>query len=101
MDWQTPSRGERMKDIFTSSIRVPKHDVPLIYTEVGINILKNKAEFKGKGDPFKSKNLYNVYFDNFFHPRNFNKTKIKKNINDYILILLVNKIQKDLICYNS
>ena len=90
-----------MKDIFTSSIRVPKHDVPLIYTEVGINILKNKAEFKGKGDPFKSKNLYNVYFDNFFHPRNFNKTKIKKNINDYILILLVNKIQKDLICYNS
>ena len=74
-----------MKDIFTSSIRVPKHDVPLIYTEVGINILKNKAEFKGKGDPFKSKNLYNVYFDNFFHPRNFNKTKIKKNINDYIL----------------
>ena len=48
-----------------------------------INILKNKAEFKGQGDPFKSKNLYNVYFGNFFYPRNFNKTKMKKNINDY------------------
>ena len=72
-------------DIFTSSIRVPKHDVPLIYTEVGINILKNKENFKSQRDPFKSKNLYNVNFDNFFHARNFNKTKMKKNINDYIL----------------